>query len=93
MPVITSLFGQLHHKGCITGGQQGRGDDFVIMRVVRLYYNFIFNIKSFSLDPGMQKDRHRGTGGAKEGFSSIGRFRKINIIGIFWSILKEILRY
>ena len=26
--------------------------------------------------PGSQKDRHRGTSGAKEGFSSIGRFSK-----------------
>ena len=25
---------------------------------------------------GSQKDRHRGTSGAKEGFSSIGRFSK-----------------
>ena len=26
--------------------------------------------------PGSQKDRHRGTSGAEEGFSSIGRFNK-----------------
>ena len=26
--------------------------------------------------PGSQKDRHRGASGAKEGFSSIGRFSK-----------------
>ena len=28
----------------------------------------------WSWDSGSQKDRHRGTSGAKEGFSSIGRF-------------------
>ena len=28
--------------------------------------------------PGLQKDRYRGTGGTKEGFSSIGRFRKFH---------------
>ena len=43
---------------------------------------------------GLQKDRHRSTSGAKEGFSSIGRFsKKTNQFGIFWPfyILNKIL--
>ena len=41
---------------------------------------------SWGSGSGLQKDRHHGTSGAKEGFSSIGRFRKSNIFGIFWSL-------
>ena len=41
---------------------------------------------------GSQKDRHRGTSGAKEGFSSIGRLGKKqlnwNILAPFDAILK-----
>ena len=30
----------------------------------------------YASNTGLQKNRHRGTSGAKEGFSSIGRFSK-----------------
>ena len=33
---------------------------------------------------GLQKDRHRGTGGAKEGFSSIGGFSKYGPIFVYF---------
>ena len=33
-------------------------------------------IRNDDLFPGLQKDRHHGTSGAKEGFSSLGRFGK-----------------
>ena len=46
----------------------------------KLWFFWFFDIliRFFLLDllPGSQKDRHRGTSGAKEGFSSIGRFSK-----------------
>ena len=37
-----------------------------------------FFVENFRLpgQAGLQKDRHRGTSGAKEGFSLIGRFSK-----------------
>ena len=37
--------------------------------------NFLYDSEE-GLESGSQKDRHRGTSGAKEGFSSIGRFSK-----------------
>ena len=39
---------------------------------------------------GSQKDRHRGTSSAKEGFSAIGRFGKEKtLFGIFWPFHKQ----
>ena len=43
----------------------------------------VFQGVSKKFQSGSHKDKHRGTSGAEEGFSSIGRFRKITLFGIF----------
>ena len=54
----------------------------------KLPYSFLGG-RGGGVKAGSQKDRHRGTSGAKEGFSSIGRFVKNKLFGIFWPFYKQ----
>ena len=54
----------------------------------RRFPQFVFSLLTYVrlIKAGPQKDRHRGTSGAKEGFTSIGSFSKNYFVYILASL-------